>query len=302
MRAMLLFNGGSVVLLVMSLLMGRIIPPSEELAYAADPTGYLEIYRMDVDHRVSYQLTHHSESASQPVWSPDGGSIVYVSELHGSPQLYRMDANGDHVQRLTSDASFDFSPSWSPDGKWIAFTSGSYGSQQIMVIAAQGGEAHPLTKSKMVNATPIWSPDGTQIAFVSDGSTIDDTDIFLMDTDGQNVRRVASTPGQEGLPAWSPDGHLLYESDMTSFSIRMMAISGPEPTATLLNSRYWTYGSPDWSPDGRWLAFSFFDQGGRSHIYIADAVCARTAGGCGPFLQRLTPYDGVEAWPSWKPS
>ena len=51
---------------------------------------------------------------------------------------------------------------------------------------------------------PIWSPDGKTISFISDryGSE----DIFIIDPDGSNERRLTDSPAHDRRASWSPDG------------------------------------------------------------------------------------------------
>ena len=60
------------------------------------------------------------------------------------------------------------------------------------------------TKADAGSWQPAWSPDGEKIAFSSnpDGNG----DIFVMDADGSNIRRLTHTPDGEQFPSWSPDG------------------------------------------------------------------------------------------------
>ena len=76
---------------------------------------------------------------------------------------------------------------------------------------ADGSNPRQLTRRGA--GAPSWSPDGTQIAFDSyhDGSG----NIYVMDADGNNLRRLASyKKASARFPSWSPDGtQIAFESD-----------------------------------------------------------------------------------------
>ena len=68
-----------------------------------------------------------------------------------------------------------------------------------------GGGAFRLTKEE--DTLPVWSPDGKQIAFSSkrDGSW----QVYVMNADGTNVRRLTTGSANNDYPAWSPDGNYI---------------------------------------------------------------------------------------------
>ena len=56
-----------------------------------------------------------------PVWAPDGSSIVFTSERAGSADLYRVKPDGSGLEQLTNDPAYDDQPAFSPDAKHLLF-------------------------------------------------------------------------------------------------------------------------------------------------------------------------------------
>ncbi len=147
-------------------------------------------------------------SASFPAWSPDGNWIAFAAWRTGTSHIYKIDINGENLQRLTN---LGLDPDWSPDGQSIAFGEPFTGTY---VIDADGKNLVRI--DIQVNRLdfifdPAWSPDGKQIAcvFLADGQ-----DIYIMDTDGQNARRISPLGTWSLNPAWSPDGKwIAYDAD-----------------------------------------------------------------------------------------
>ena len=113
-----------------------------------------------------------------------------------------------------------------------------------------------------MDAHPAWSPDGTQIAFVSDRSTqIPSFDLYIMESDGSNVRSLIPSVGTRGHPpVWSPDGSRIafvgYASRFDTGSDESRHILYTiRPDGSDLVEIGDTSGNPTWSPDGSRIAF-----------------------------------------------
>ncbi len=123
------------------------------------------------------------------------------------------------VRLLTSDERYDDGyPAVSPDGKQIVFARGpadQSGKYRLWVIVPDGGEARPLSPENFpLNCTrPAWSPDGTTIAFRAGRADEKAGGIWLMSSDGSNLRRLTDEEKFDDIyPAWSPDGKWLVFS------------------------------------------------------------------------------------------
>ena len=85
------------------------------------------------------------------------------------------------------------------------------------------------------NSHPSWSPDGKQIVFHSDRDG--NQEIYLMNADGSNIRRLTNNPSIDRGPFWSPDGKKIgFHSDRTGdLDIYTMNVDGSNQT-NLTNS------------------------------------------------------------------
>jgi Tol biopolymer transport system component len=173
-----------------------------------------DIYTMDANGTNVIRLTTDPAPDFDPVWSPDGTQIAFRSHRHvnGDVEVYVMDADGSNQTNLTNDPASDYSPAWSPDGTQIAFASNRDGDpNEIYVINVDGSNARRVTDNPGIDEYPTWSPDGKQIAFhCTFGRTlpqgVGDFEICVINADGTGLIQLTDTPGENGLPAWSPDG------------------------------------------------------------------------------------------------
>jgi Tol biopolymer transport system component/streptogramin lyase len=134
-----------------------------------------------------------------------------------------------------------------------------------------------------------WSPDGNQLAFVSESGDGDGYEIFVVDADGNNVRRLTHENHHNSSPAWSPDGsQIAFVDDST---IYVMETNGSN--VRRLAREFWN-GDPAWSPDGSQIAFVSDRDDAGYEIYVMDI-----AGGTDAF--RLTENDIWEKNLAWSP-
>ena len=136
--------------------------------------GQVGLYVADADGTGERPLVGLGEIDYDPVWSPDGLSIVFTSDRNGSADLYRVKADGSGLERLTENPAYDDQAAFSPDGRQLVFvTTRNGGTADLWTMDLQTRKAKALTSGPGGDYRPSWSPDGAWIAFASDrGSTM----------------------------------------------------------------------------------------------------------------------------------
>ena len=136
----------------------------------------------------------------------------------------------------------------------ILFTSTRDGNREIYMMNPDGSEQVNLTQHPAHDLGAVWSPTGEQILFFSDRPGKRVWDLYLMDSDGLNVRSVfkRKIAVHRRSPTWSPDGKrfaYIYDDRARRKLSLHLGTFGEEDTESL------PYGStPTWSPDGSEIA------------------------------------------------
>lgn len=169
------------------------------------------------------RLTSHLARDIQPIYSPDGKSLLFASNRYGNYDLFLMPAGGGVPKRLTYHSGNEFPSSFTPDGKWILFYGNAYGSSDIYKIPVTGGEPIRLTWDRREREYfGTVSPDGQWIAYNHnaspgswrrrgyEGSANADVWIARFTTPVSEPRRITTNPGQDFHPQFSRDGKRLY--------------------------------------------------------------------------------------------
>ena len=259
----------------------KIQAAADKFAYAlSPPNGTPDIYVVDAEGGEPIQLTDDWRWNRWPVWSPDGNFLAFIA----GGRLAVMDADGKNRRHI---ADGTFRPGWSPDGRQIAVMRGF----SIWIFDVETREGREIPKTR-VGMSPTWSPDGAQIAFRSDIRHEGNWDIYLIDIDGQNLKRLTTNRGDDHYPGWSPDGtEIAFSSDRSGQSqIYVMNMIGRKKIRQLTGLPFSGQG-PVWSPAGNQIAFGGQkkDEAKSVGIYVIDA------GGGKPTL-RVPGPSGPPAW------
>ena len=136
----------------------------------------------------------------------------------------------------------------------------------------------------------------TKIAFTSmrDGNT----EIYVMDGDGKNQRRLTVNPTNDQYPTWSPDGKkIAFVSNRNVGHIQIWVIDADGKNLIRLSDGVWDQ-NPDWSPDGKRIAYDVLlnpwdnDKWNRT-IYVMDSD--------GKNSRQLIEKPEWDVYPSWSP-
>jgi Tol biopolymer transport system component len=166
----------------------------------------------------------------------------------------------------------------SPDGRWLLYDSDVGGSSDVYRVPVTGGEAERLTRGPLDEFRGALSPNGKELVYhvFQSGSR----HMFLQPLDGGAVQQLTRSAGQRSMANWSPDGNSLAMFDMTKSQVLVMrrAADGRWSAPRFVGGTGWR---PEWSPDGRWIAF-VAPADGRIGVVPADTGAQRDVYRPGP--------------------
>lgn len=281
---------------------GQPLPTEAEgsLAFIAGDGVTWDIYVLDVKGGEPTPLTE-GLLGQWPRWSPDGQRLAFLSLppeegiLSDKGELVVITGDGAEQQTVAATGKTEIYSSplnWSPDGRSIAWESGGRSDEVLAGINAVDLETGEISELALGHpgAMPAWSPDGSLIAFVSYKDEEDtDPDIYTMEADGSNVRRVADRDGHDMAPRWSPDGrhmvwwvrktggeaHELFKAEVDKGKVEQLG-NGSRPI---------------WSPDGRRIAFMDLAEENNVDVFVLDLDSGERV--------NVTNDPAQDMWPTW---
>ena len=209
------------------------------------------------------------------------GRIVFLSS-HESRyfDLYLWEKG--KIRRLTEETVSAYTVS--PDGGEILFISDAEGERLLYRLETATGKITPFPLALSNPVEVAWSPTGERLAVTV--NTKGDTDIYLVNLEGEVLQQVTGGPADETSPSWSPDGErLVYVTEQAGFD-QLYIWDGKKSrrlTGAATHNR-----EPVWGKDGR-IYFTLGDKG-----YYRTAVIDPEEGKTevlSPFLETLLePY------------
>jgi TolB protein len=202
-----------------------------------------------------------------------------------------MDYDGFGARGFSRDGSIALFPSYSPDGKRLAYVSYRSGAPNI-VIKSDDGLIIGSTQYRATTTSPAISPSG-QLAFSSskDGNAME---IYVANGDGSGARRLTNTRNAVNIsPRWNPKTgrEIAFVSDRSGAPQIYVMDAGGGNERPLLNMGG-QMDTPSWSPDGRFIAFTWDGGGGTFQVHLADVASGQ--------VLRLTSAGRNES-PTWSP-
>ena len=223
------------------------------------------------------ELTRGSWRDSAPVWSPDGSRIAFLSDRDGTTQIHVLFVATGELAQLTHVDRAPSNVSWSPDGKQLAFTMFVPDDDPILAVQLpkrpRGAE---WAKGATIVDRLTWARDGQ--GPVEKGYT----HVFTLDAvTGGTPRQVTDGKFSHSSPEWSSDGQTVYvsgirkpDAEYLNNDSEIYAIDLTSHAITALTDRKGPDTNPTASPDGRWIAYTGFDdQRLTSHVsnlYLMD--------------------------------
>ncbi len=236
---------------------------------------FFQIYLMDLETGGTRRISPGVGKTTCAWIHPDGKRVLYAS-TEDDPQAKQEQQEEIEMRESGTQRRY----SWDYDEYF-----------ELYEYDLSTEQSRPLTQQRGYDAEGSWSPDGSLIAFASNRSAwLDDlteeqqqafeldpawaNEIYVMQADGSNVRRLTKSPGYDGGPFFSPDGTRIcwrrFSENGSVAEIMTMKIDGSDVRQlTTLQAMSW---APYYHPSGRYLIFTTNRHGfANFELYLVDA-------------------------------
>jgi eukaryotic-like serine/threonine-protein kinase len=273
-------------------------PNGSEIAYV---TG-ADLFRTSRDGTNIKLLAHLPGLGWRPRWSPDGALLRLTIEdaLTAFSSLWEIRSDGTNLHPLLpgwNQPPGECCGTWTPDGNYYVFQSTRNGKTDIWALRERRGllglfDRHRtaptrVTSGQMSSVSPVFSPDGKTLYVV--GKELRGE---LQHLDKRSMQFVPYVGGVSGEMAdFSRDGQWITYIAFPEGSLWRSRLDGTERLQ--LTFPPVKAGAPEWSPDGKVIAFTAIVAGRPQAIWTIPAD--------GGTMEQLTPGRFLEIGPDWFP-
>jgi TolB protein len=269
--------------------------PRGEIVFQSDREGPTRLFILDLATQQQRRVgTAGNWLDEEPAWSHDGRRIAFSSTRAGGNNLdiWVMNADGSNPLRLTDHVAPEQDPAWAHDDQSLFFTAERDGRGEIYRVWLQDKRVERITNSIDRAIMPATSRDGRYLAYAA--QTIMNFQIHLIDLTTGARRRITSGGGS-CRPAFAPDSQEVAFVRLDREPSQIDAARESGTRVVVRDPKLWSY-YPDYSPDGRYLAFSVspeHHEGEDWDLAVMDLQTRRWS--------RLTSGRGNDRYPDWRP-
>lgn len=247
-------------------------PHGGRIVFTCTRDGFHQLCMIHRDGTGLIQMTDMQASNYYPRFTPDGSALLFVSNRGGAFDLYLLAFEQRDILQITNRIGNVVSPDFSPDGRSIVFANRVGDSPAALwMVNADGLNPRPIFAGAGDIVAAAWSPDGERIAYAMSVGVPQEYEIFIMDANGRNHRRISQgLRGIGGSIDWSPDGsHLLIHAgpfgDKNIFRLDVTTGESVQLTNGGNNA------GASYSPDGQYIVFNSMRNENQADLYIMRA-------------------------------
>ena len=281
------------------------------------------------------QLTFGGQNA-EAYWSPDGKRLIFQSTRDGfeCDQIYIMNADGSGARLVSTGKGCTTCGYFLGDGKRIVYASthdggdacppapdrshgyvwGVYPTYDIYLATEQGRILKKLTDAPGYDAEATVNFKTGRIVYTSKASG--DLDIWTMNSDGSDKKRITTTEGYEGGAVFSRDGRklvwranppgtpetlaryreLLSKNLISPLKVELFVADADGRNAKMITNYGCASFAPTFTPDGKRILFASNKYNCDSHYFELYLINTDGTG-----LEQVTSFGGFTSFPEFSP-